>query len=72
MHRLLWGKVSQMLFFSFFFWFFFPLFVFMILIIPPQADVQSLMSPGVRHSRCFGSVRTRSERERALFFFFFS
>lgn len=42
MHWLLWGKVSQML--LFFFDFFSPRFCFYDLIIPPQADVQFLMS----------------------------
>lgn len=40
MHRLLWGKVSEMLFLMFFF----SLLLCYDLTIPPQADVQFLMS----------------------------
>lgn len=60
MHRLLWGKVSLMLFY-FLFYFFLSLFCFHVKIISPQADVQFLMSWCEAYSRCFGSVRTWSE-----------
>lgn len=57
MHWLLWGKVSQMLFF---YDYFFVHFCSYDLIIPLKL-MCSFLCPGVRHSRCFGSVRTWSE-----------